>query len=160
MSFYIFEPIPDAELLAMASEFNLGPLPIVNGRLDWLERFPRDVRHHSVRVSNMGNPDDDGPDRWGIFQSGRRDVCLSKSGAWVFQSMPSSRSKNFYSQCRFDSPHEAIIYYRKWHEAVIAWIKKAIAKKKGRGENKDILELHDVPTRVVSFKTLMKDCSL
>lgn len=111
-------PIPDSELLQMAIEFDLGPEPLVCGRPLWWHYFVDDVRQHRVTVKNMGNPDEKGPDRWGIFGAFG---CLNKMGEWEYQGLPSSRRDDFYQRCRYDSVHEAIYYYRRWSEAVLKY---------------------------------------
>lgn len=112
-------PPSDNELLAMACEFDMGPEPILNGQLEWYKKYHDDRLHH-VTVKNMGNPDPDQPDRWGIIKSGGGS-CLSKEGEWVYQPKPSSREDDFYNLCRYESLHEAINYYRRWRDAILKW---------------------------------------
>ena len=113
------KPPDDNELLAMACEFDVGPEPILNGRLEWWKQYHDDKLHH-VTVKNMGNPDPDQPDRWAIL-SGGGNRCLNKEGDWVYQPRPSSREDDFYEQCRYASAQEAIEYYRRWSDAVLTW---------------------------------------
>lgn len=117
--------IPDAELLSLACEFDMGPEPIVSHRYQWWLQFPKEANRHHVYVKNMGNPDD-GPDRWGIFNDGNS--CLNKDGEWQYQGLPSGREDNFYEFCRYSSVHEAIRYYRRWKRALEKWIKDELKK--------------------------------
>jgi hypothetical protein len=118
--------IPDDELLKMAVEFDLGPEPLLGGHPFWWERYRDSVRLHAVSVKNVGSHND-GPDRWAI-----RSVhgCLNKSGEWEYEGMPSSRDDDFYRRCRYDSVHEAVLYYRRWHAAVVRY---AVARYKEVG---------------------------
>ncbi len=119
--------IPDEELLKMAIEFNMGPQPLLGGHPLWWRHFHDDIRHNSVTVKNMGNPDKDKPDRWAILGSFG---CLNKDGDWEYQPMNSSRTDDFYERCRYASVHEAVRYYRRWYKAVE---KFALAKYKKAG---------------------------
>jgi hypothetical protein len=46
-----------------------------------------------------------GPDKWKAIHGG---YCLTKSGEWEWEPMPSSRTDDFIERCRFDSAQEAI----------------------------------------------------
>src|SRR5690348_966107 len=95
------------ELLKMASEFTMGPEPIVNGRAFWWEKYPKELRRHSVYVRNAGNPDPDGPDKWGIFKADLN-CCLNKLGEWEYQGMRFGGVDDFYERCRYETSQEAI----------------------------------------------------
>lgn len=107
--------IPEKILLEMACEFNLGPEPIVNGKIVQTKSVLLDVH-----VRNMGNSDG-GPDRWAIINSGGSGSCLNKNGEWEYQPSPSNRDEEFYKRCRYASVHEAIFYYRRWKIAILKW---------------------------------------
>jgi len=107
-------PINDNHLLSMASEFYLGPEPLLCGTPYWWEFFSDDIRLHGVFVKNMGHPDN-GPDRWAIKGTFG---CLNKLGEWEHESIPSERRDDFYERCRYASAHEAIRYYWRWKKAV------------------------------------------
>jgi hypothetical protein len=120
--------IPDHELLAMACEFDMGPEPILMGKLDWWKRYPLDAMMHHVYVKNMKNPDPEESDRWAILKEGRGS-CLSKEGEWVYQPSPSNREDDFYDLCRYSSAQEAIEYYRRWKAALEEWCRERLAEK-------------------------------
>jgi len=109
------ERISDNDLLSLASEFYLGPEPLLCGTPFWWEFFSDDVRLHGVFVKNVGNPDREAPDRWAIKGTFG---CLNKLGEWEHESMPSERRDDFYERCRYASVHEAIRYYWRWKQAV------------------------------------------
>lgn len=138
-----FPPISPEELLSTACEFDLGPEPLLMGNYKWWEKYPKEARQHHVYVKNMGNPEAGGPDRWGIFRDGNS-ICLNKSGEWVWQSMPSSRTEDFYDLCRYDSVHEAIGYYKLWYAGISKWAEEKL-KAAGKDE-KVILNYEDCPT--------------
>jgi hypothetical protein len=143
-----FPPVTAEELLSAACEFDLGPEPLLMGNYKWYEKYPKESRQHHVYVRNMGNNNDDGPDRWGIFRDGRS-VCLDKKGEWLWQSMPSSRTDDFYEQCRYASVHEAIGYYRLWHAAICKWAEEKL--KAAKQDEKVILNYEDCPN-IPKFK--------
>lgn len=122
------DPISDAELFKLACEFDLGPEPICNGKYRWWEMFPQERRENHVYIRCTGNPDPDGPPRYGIFRDGRS-CCLNKYGEWEYQSLPSSRTDDFYERCRFASIHEAVNFYRDWHKAICEWAESRWAEK-------------------------------
>lgn len=147
------EKIPDEELLAMASEFDLGPEPIINGRPFWWHFFVDDVKRHSVRVGSAG-------ELWGIFAHGG---CLDKTGYWQFQGMPSSRPPDFADRCRYSSSHEAIHYYRRWRAVVENYAREKYSEA-GTPFKEDmpitdykkvIINYDEIPQELLSFKKLM-----
>ncbi len=107
--------ISDKELLAIASEFNIGPEPLPNGHPFWWEYFSDDTSHFSVRVKNMGSRNTAESVLWAILSTFG---CLNKLGEREYQSSPSNRDDDFYERCRYASVHEAILYYRRWKAAV------------------------------------------
>jgi hypothetical protein len=115
------------ELLKIASEFNLGPEPIVNGRAFWWEKYPKELRRYSVYVKNMGNPDGEGPDTWAIIKNGFNS-CLNKLGEWEHYGMPSGRLGDFYERCRYESAQEAIEFYEYWKATLETWAKEKLSK--------------------------------
>jgi hypothetical protein len=106
--------VSDADLLSMATEFYLGPEPLLGGVPFWWEFFTDSPRQHGVYIRNVGSPDD-GVDRWAIKGAFG---CLNKLGDWEYERLPSSRTDDFYERCRFSSVQEAIAYYRYWKKAV------------------------------------------
>lgn len=127
------------ELLAIAIEFDMGPEPIVWGRIGW-EINNNEGRRYNVSVKNVGNPD--GPDRWAIFKSGN--ACLNKDGEWEYQSMPSSRDDDFYERCRYASRDEAIAYYQRWKTAMVKWAVETAKTQK-------VVEYHQCPLELLKF---------
>ena len=47
----------------------------------------------------------DGPDRWAIRWGG---MCLTQSGKWEHERLPSSRTKAFFNRCRFATAEDAL----------------------------------------------------
>lgn len=137
------EKVTDAELLEMACEFNVGPEPIVSGRLS--DPWPFDDKPTMVTVKNMGNPDG-GPDRWAIL---RHNFCLNKNGLWQYQPMNSSKTDHFYSHCRYESAQEAILYFRRWKAAIVAWGQKKVARAKS--DEIVVLNYDDCPSKLRRF---------
>lgn len=144
--------LTDKELLERATEFDMGPMPILNGRAFWWEKYPAEGRRYRMSVRKMGNPDPDGPDRWAIFGDSDRS-CLAKTGRFEYQSLPSSRTDAFYQRCRYDSLEEAITYCQKWMDAVLAWAKKKIDK--AEDKDKVIINWDEIPARNLRFTQLM-----
>lgn len=103
------------ELLAIATEFDLGPEPIVMGRLNWEQKYPHERSRFTVKVRNVGHPDN-GPPRWAIVKDDGS-YCLNKLGQWEWRTRPSDKDEEFYARCRFGSRDEAIAYYQKWRAA-------------------------------------------
>jgi hypothetical protein len=139
--------IPDSELLAMASEFDLGPEPILNGMAFWYERFPEDTKLHRVSVKSTGNG------RWAILKFGN--FSLNKNGQWEYQPFPSYRDDKFLKRCRYKSVHEAIGYYRRWKEAVENWATQQLEQRFGGGPQQGkqaILEYCDIPSDLLKFR--------
>jgi len=100
--------------LELASEFYLGPEPLLGGVPYWWEFFSDSPKNHGVYVKNRGHPDN-GPDRWAITGNYG---CLNKLGEWEHESMPSHRKEDFYERCRYATVHEAIRYYWRWQKVV------------------------------------------
>jgi hypothetical protein len=46
-----------------------------------------------------------GPAKWKVLNGG---YCLTKTGDWEWEPLPSSRTDEFIQRCRFDSAQEAI----------------------------------------------------
>lgn len=46
-----------------------------------------------------------GPAKWKVSNGG---YCLTKTGDWEFEPIPSNRTDDFIARCRFDTDHEAI----------------------------------------------------
>lgn len=63
----------------------------------------------------------DGSIKYAVRQSG---ACLSRSGEWEYEPIPSSRDDEFFARCRFET----------WEDAAKAIIK--YCKPKGRFEGK------------------------
>lgn len=140
------EPVPDEELLKLACEFDLGPQPLMNGKAFWWEGSPQEARLHGVRVTNMGNPDENGPDRWAIRGSVG---CLNKEGWWEYEPQPSSRDEDFFLRCRYSSAHEAIRYYWRWKAVVEKWAREQLAAA-ADGE-RVVLKYRDIPAGLLEF---------
>lgn len=144
--------IPNNELLTLACEYNVGPEPIVNGRVFWWLKYPSDVKRYNVTVRNMGPAQDKkgnpvGEDRWGIFREGNSS-CLNKLGEWEYQPMPSSRTDDFYKRCRYASVHEAINYYKRWKFVVEEYAKKKLISSK---DDNVIVNYDEVPAKARKF---------
>ena len=59
---------------------------------------------HFVR---MNSPFYDG-EKWAVRKGGN---CLTKTGEWEWEPMPSSRTDDFYERCRFESLEKALQTY-------------------------------------------------
>lgn len=55
-----------------------------------------------IRVERVGQVS--GPDKWAVRH---RNNCLSRSGEWEWEPMPSGRDDDFIARCRFDTADEA-----------------------------------------------------
>lgn len=55
----------------------------------------------------------DGPDRFAVRHAS---CCLNKKGKWEYEPIPSSRTKNFFKRCRFDSFEDAVAQIEKIKE--------------------------------------------
>jgi len=109
------DKVPDNILLELASEFYLGPEPLLGGVPYWWEFFSDDQKMHGVHVRNMGSRSEGQPELWAIKGTFG---CLNKLGEWEHESMPSHREEDFYERCRYATVHEAIRYYWRWKRAV------------------------------------------
>lgn len=89
------------ELLARAIEFDAGNPAELNGMI--VEDDDDIKSHYRVFISLRDNTD--GKKKWAIHEGGS--FVLSKRGDWVYEPMPSSRTKSFLKRTRFDSIEEA-----------------------------------------------------
>ena len=64
-----------------------------------IDLSPRD----SVRIERAVQID--GPAKWAVRLDGD---CLSRTGEWEWEPMPSGRDDDFLARCRFDTDQEAI----------------------------------------------------
>jgi hypothetical protein len=67
-----------------------------------------------VNFCRMNSPFYDG-EKWAVRRSG---CCLSKSGEWDYEPIPSSRTDSFYKKYRFKTLGDAIKVYKKTVEMV------------------------------------------
>jgi hypothetical protein len=112
----------DAELLARATAFDAGPVPIVNGKLfdpGWV-----DATHYHAKIEQRRNAQT-GDVKWAIVGFGS---CLSKTGKWEYEGLSSGRTKPFLERCRYNSIQEAFDHWFRYHKAVTAWAQKRLAK--------------------------------
>jgi hypothetical protein len=65
--------------------------------------------HSMVTLERCLQPD--GSSKWKIKQHGN---CLGKDGEWELEPMPSSRTDEFYSRCRWDSFDDGQEFWRKF----------------------------------------------
>lgn len=82
------------------AEFDAVPLPI---RSYQLTSGRRSIAQHIDRCGQI-----EGPDKWAVR---RGSECLSRSGEWEWEPLPSSRDDDFLARCRFDTAAEA---YAAW----------------------------------------------
>lgn len=109
----------------LVSSYNLGPLPVINGKL-WDAKWKS---HRNVTVeARYGNPL-----RWAICDGG---FCLSKKNFWEYENQPSERTDEFLENFRFDSALDAATFYFNWKAATIEKAKAVLAE-----NPKAILEL-------------------
>ena len=103
------------ELMAgMVSQYDLGPRPIINGRLwnsNWEDSEANNGRYKVFAEARYNVKDK--VTRWRIFDGF---LCLSKSGRWI-----NARSIGNIRFARFDTAKEAI-------EAYFEWKKKALKR--------------------------------
>lgn len=102
----------------MASAYDCGPMPIINGRL-WSDQW-RDAYYHTVKVEAVLNAET-GITRWAI-----RSDCwaLTKGGIWTYE----RRRGNVLNRIRYDTAKEAITHYFKWKDKIIKWAQRKLAK--------------------------------
>lgn len=111
--------VSDDLLAQIVRSYNLGPLPISNGRL-WKAEWGY---FHNVEVTAVLNRDGE---YWWAIRDGRN--CLSKSGRWQYEPSPSSRTDRFFKYCRFETAQEAIKFYFSWKAKVLARAEKTLKK--------------------------------
>lgn len=87
------ETTSDADLLAMASAFDLIPF---NPRGDW--RSIRELRVERRRVD---------PEAWSIGSEGK---VLLRDGMWVLEPRPSERDDNFLAEARWPTARAAVAF--------------------------------------------------
>ena len=116
--------IPPDELLAMASQFDVGTFPVIMGKPEWWLRYPEDTSKYRIYACRKAQSD--GTVLWAIEGRYERDY-LNKDGKWEYGGLPSSRDDEFIARCRYASAEEAINYARRWRETVLDWAKSQIA---------------------------------
>jgi len=79
-----------ADLLELASAFDVLP-------------YDRKRRLRHVQVVRRSTD----PEAWAIVGDG---FCLAHDGEWEWESLPSSRTEDFYRRCRWPSAIEAIAF--------------------------------------------------
>lgn len=96
------------ELFPLALEFDLGPIPIINGKLT--SDFPEIcgfAGKYNVSLRYRGTTG------WAIIESNTS--CLSKSkNEFVYEPSPSNRDEKFIEDTRFKDAKEAIDFYNEW----------------------------------------------
>lgn len=128
------------ELLAIATDFDMGPEPIVMGKIDWWN--PNCDSFDNVIVHNSRNPDHGKPDRWSIVKGGS--FCLSKTGEWEWTPRNSEKTEDFFERCRYSSRDEAIEYYQRW-KSIVETIGRMIMKSEG------YVNYEDIPSELIKF---------
>ena len=88
------EEIPDAEMLAMATAFDVLPYD------------PARVGVRLLRVEQRG------PVLWAIVDG--CGLCLSRDNEWEYERQPSSRTDAFLAVSRWPTARDAIAFARKW----------------------------------------------
>lgn len=116
------EITPDL-LQQITCSYNVGPLPIINGKL-WNPIWEDSYRYRNVTVEIRRNSEDN-VDRWRILEGS---MCLSKSGNWLYDGVSSLRTKKFIKYCRFDTAEDAIRFYFEWKENIIKRAEKILKK--------------------------------
>lgn len=74
----------------------------------------RDGRNGGMEIMLCCVANMKGPDRWAI-RKGR--YCLTKSGEWEYEPMPSSRDEAFFSRARFKTAEAALKVWDRCPEA-------------------------------------------
>lgn len=85
---------------------------------------------------------------WAVYQMGS---VLDRTGKFVYEPMPSSRSDYHIKQTRFKSAQEAIAYYRWWKDQVLVW-----AEKKRKKDPAAKLYYHDIPAAKLRYSNFQK----
>jgi hypothetical protein len=117
----------DKELLSLATEFDGGMQPIVNGHYVtpehiacWSDNF---LYHDFIHLT----VNEEGLRRWKVRRGGQ---VLNKKGYLEYEGMPSGRTDKFLERTRFNTVEEAFEALRKFHEKE----RKEWVKKIGRGQ--------------------------
>jgi len=109
-------------LSQIARSYDLGPLPIINGRL-WSEKWS-DCYDRTVEVAAVYNPHDK-VTRWAVRDG---NYCLSKSGEWQYEPSSSRRTTRFLKYCRFNTAKEAAEFYFAWKAKLLKRAAKMLKK--------------------------------
>jgi hypothetical protein len=108
------------ELAAIATAFDAGPDPIVNGHI-WTERHKfSDADWDRLFVEKRFG------DTWVITQGGRS--VLNRFGKWEYEPLPSNREDDFLDRTRYKSAREAIELADYFRTRVTKWFQLEIAK--------------------------------
>lgn len=96
--------------LEMASEFDLGPTPVIAGKLT-LNMKQEDLVEYHIYMKRKLLPDNSF--KWGIYD-GDRYVLSKYTLEFVYECFPSLRTEEFYKETRFETKEEA---YECWLKA-------------------------------------------
>lgn len=105
----------------MACAYDLGPLPVVNGKL-WDSGYS-DAWRHIVICERVLN-EDTKEYKWAVSSLG---MCLTKGGNWTYERGMKGKNRN---KIRFDCAIEAIEHYFAWKKKEIDRFMKAETKRK------------------------------
>jgi hypothetical protein len=102
------EDLTADRLLALATEFDAGPEPIVNGQLYDPRWSDADLHRVTIQWRGAG---------WSINKIGRS--VLNRDGEWEFEMMPSSRTDDDLQRTRWPTALAAFRFFIKWRNRVV-----------------------------------------
>lgn len=86
------------------SEMNRTVQDLVGTEYQFSDDFADTREPSKFKFVRMNSPFYDG-ERWAVRWCG---LCLTKTGEWIYEPMPSSRDAAFYTRCRFDTLKQAV----------------------------------------------------
>lgn len=109
------------DLFLIATAFDAGPDPLVNGNL-WLERHKfRDADRYRLKVEKRG------PSAWAITKDGGSSN-LNWFGEWEYEPSGSHKEEPFLQRCRYETAREAIELADQFRNRVTKWFQQQMER--------------------------------
>lgn len=101
------------------SEFDLGPEPLLSGRLYRPSGNTPSQEPARVYIRNMSRCPRAQPD-WAILRY-QPYTFLSKTGRWIWKPAADQDHTDFYKGCRFSKLVDAVDFYYRWRLGFTVW---------------------------------------
>jgi hypothetical protein len=101
------------ELLKMATEFDLGPPPVLNGKV--VSELPPNEWHHHICLKKTKR---EGYLCWAIVDGPM--VLNKETDEWEYSLIPSERTEEFKQKTRFHSVEDALNFYEGWKQRILS----------------------------------------